>query len=66
MAILTTTQAGLNFIGGTTFIQTGTTTLMAIATNGNIQFSQYGAGTLVTDASGNLTYQLLIQLLQEH
>ena len=55
MAILTTTQAGLNFIGGTTFIQTGTTTLMAIATNGNIQFSQYGAGTLVTDASGNIT-----------
>ena len=55
MAILTTTNQGLNFIGGTTFIQTGTTTLMAIATNGNIQFSQYGAGTLVTDASGNIT-----------
>ena len=55
MAILTTTQAGLNFVGGTTFIQTGATTLMAIATNGNIQFSQYGAGTLVTDASGNIT-----------
>ena len=55
MAILTTTQAGLNFVGGTTYIQTGTTTLMAIATNGNIQFSQYGAGTLVTDASGNIT-----------
>ena len=55
MAILTTTNEGLNFIGGTTFIQTGTTTLMAIATNGNIQFSQYGAGTLVTDVDGNIT-----------
>ena len=55
MAILTTTNQGLNFIGGTTFIQTGTTTLMAIATNGNIAFNQYGAGTLVTDASGNIT-----------
>ena len=55
MAILTTTNQGLNFIGGTTFIQTGTTTLMAIAINGDIQFSQYGAGTLVTDASGNIT-----------
>ena len=55
MAILTTTNQGLNFIGGTTFIQTGTTTLMAIATNGDIQFSQYGAGTLVSDASGNIT-----------
>ena len=55
MAILTTTNQGLNFIGGTTFIQTGTTTLMAIATNGNIQFSQYGAGTLVTDVDGNIT-----------
>ena len=55
MAILTTTQNGLNFTGGTTYIQTGTTTLMAIATNGDVQFSQYGAGTLVTDASGNIS-----------
>ena len=55
MAILTTTQNGLDFIGGTTYIQTGGTTLMSIAVNGNIAFNQYGAGTLVTDASGNIT-----------
>ena len=36
MAILTTTNQGLNFIGGTTFIQTGTTTVMSIKTNGNV------------------------------
>ena len=55
MAILTTTQNGLDFIGGTTYIQTGGTTLVSIAVNGNIAFNQYGAGTLVTDASGNIT-----------
>jgi hypothetical protein len=36
MAILTTTQNGLDFIGGTAFIQTGGTTLMAIETGGFI------------------------------
>ena len=36
MAILTTTNQGLNFIGGTTFIQTGTNTLMSIETGGNV------------------------------
>jgi hypothetical protein len=28
---------------------------MSIALNGNIAFNAYGAGTLVTDASGNIT-----------
>ena len=55
MAILTTTQNGLNFVGDTAYIQTGSTTLMSIALNGNIAFNAYGAGTLVTDASGNIT-----------
>ena len=36
MAILTTTNQGLNFIGGTTFIQTGTSTVMSLQTNGNV------------------------------
>ena len=36
MAILTTTNQGLNFIGGTTFIQTGTTTVMSIKTDGKV------------------------------
>jgi hypothetical protein len=55
MAILTTTTNGLNFIGGTTYIQTGTTTLMSIAVDGSIAFNEYGAGYLKTDASGNIT-----------
>ena len=55
MAILTTTTNGLNFIGGTTYIQTGTTTLMSIALDGSIAFNEYGAGYLKTDASGNIT-----------
>jgi hypothetical protein len=55
MAILTTTHNGLNFIGGTTYIQTGTTTLMSIALDGSIAFNEYGAGYLKTDASGNIT-----------
>jgi len=36
MAILTTTNQGLNFIGGTTFIQTGTSTVMSLQTSGNV------------------------------
>ena len=36
MAILTTTQNGLDFVGETTFIQTGGTSLMSIQTNGNV------------------------------
>lgn len=55
MAILTTTHNGLNFTGGTTYIQTGTTTLMSIALDGSIAFNEYGAGYLKTDASGNIT-----------
>ncbi len=55
MAILTTTHNGLNFTGGTTYIQTGTTTLMSIAVDGSIAFNEYGAGYLKTDSSGNIT-----------
>ena len=36
MAILTTTQNGLSFAGGTTFIQTGASSLMSIKTDGNV------------------------------
>ena len=50
MAILTTTNQGLNFIGGTTFIQTGTTTVMSIQTNGNV-----GIGV-----TSNTTHKLIV------
>ena len=36
MAILTTTQAGLDFIGGTAYIQTGGTTIMSLQTDGKV------------------------------
>ena len=39
MAILTTTNQGLNFTGGTTFIQTGTSNIMSMETGGNIGIS---------------------------
>ena len=48
MAILTTTNQGLNFVGGTTFIQTGTSTVMSIQTDGNV-----GIGTV--SPTGKLT-----------
>ena len=39
MAILTTTNQGLKFTGGTTFIQTGTSNVMSMKTDGNIGIS---------------------------
>ena len=40
MAILTTTDQGLNFTGGASFIKTGTSTVMSFTTSGNV-----GVGT---------------------
>ena len=50
MAILTTTNQGLNFIGGTTFIQTGTSTVMSMKTNGSV-----GIGTTDPSNESNLS-----------
>jgi hypothetical protein len=36
MAILTTTDQGLNFTGGSSFIKTGTSTVMSFTTSGNV------------------------------
>ena len=53
MAILTTTNQGLNFIGGTTFIQTGTTTVMSIQTDGNVGIGVISPGSkLVVNGNG--------------
>ena len=43
--------------GGSTYLtfKTNATERMRIATDGAIQFNDYGAGTLVTDSSGNIT-----------
>jgi len=60
MAILTTTDQGLNYIGGAALIQTGATNIMQLALNGTITIDAYGGtsnvGTptylLGTDANG--------------
>ena len=53
MAILTTTNQGLNFIGGTTFIQTGTSTVMSLQTNGNVGIGTPNPGAKL-DVVGNI------------
>jgi len=61
MAILTTTDQGLNFTGGSSFIKTGTSTVMSFTTSGNV-----GIGTtspsapldISSSATGGTTIEL--------
>jgi len=62
MAILTTTQSGLDFVGGTTFIQTGGTSLMSIKTDGNVGIGTTAPGNLLhIHASGTNASALIIE-----
>lgn len=65
MATLTTTQNGLNFTGGTTYIQTGTTTIMSIKVDGNVGIGTTSPGALL-QIGGGASYNTLFHTFDQY